>query len=564
MFLAAGLSVLVLIGWNALFPPPRPLPPAVEPTAIETAAQPAEVAAAVVDAVVDPAQDPGNPSPAAAAAIRAHEIREIAVDNGVFQVTLSNRGGIATSWMLRDATTGNEPLELLPPIPAEAAATLGIQLDDARLAETLNRELFEVSRVDTTGGERIEFVWADGLGLEARKTLTFDDGSYMVQVDLEVSDRGRPLPASLIVGPGFGEQGASTKTTYYYEAVQWNRAGEVTHRQKRKLSEEIESVTGSVRWAGLEDQYFAALVVPTVASPRASWHAVKFDLADPDGAPGETREESYPRLAVQLPEGGARLYVGPKDFQQLEALGSGLEDAVWFSSYSLLSWISRQILFALLWIHGHIVPNWGLAIILCTFSLRVLLFPVNQYAMVSMKKTQIQMQALSPKIKSIKNKYAKKKDAESRGKMNQEMMDLYKREGVNPMGGINGCLPMFAQFPILISFYFMLTVAVELRGAPFFGWIHDLSVADPFYVTPLLMGASMFWQQKLAMSKVTDPTQQQQQKIMMVMPFVFTWICFQMPAGMVLYWFVNNLLGIGQQALVNRHTTRLEAAEQKA
>jgi YidC/Oxa1 family membrane protein insertase len=132
------------------------------------------------------------------------------------------------------------------------------------------------------------------------------------------------------------------------------------------------------------------------------------------------------------------------------------------------------------------------------------------------------------------------------------------------MGGITGCLPLVAQIPILMAFYFMLTVAVELRGAPFFGWIHDLSVADPIYITPLLMGATMFLQQKMAMSKVKDPVQQQQQKFMMIMPFVFTWICIQMPAGMVLYWFVNNVLGIGQQWLVNRHTTRLEAAEQKA
>jgi YidC/Oxa1 family membrane protein insertase len=171
---------------------------------------------------------------------------------------------------------------------------------------------------------------------------------------------------------------------------------------------------------------------------------------------------------------------------------------------------------------------------------------------------------LQPKIKSIKNKFKKNKDAESRSKMNQEMMDLYKREGVNPMGGITGCLPMIAQIPILMSFYFMLTVAVELRGAPFFGWIHDLSIADPLYVTPILMGVTMFAQQKMSMSKVKDPTQLQQQKIMMIMPFVFTYICIQMPAGMVLYWFVNNLLGIGQQWLVNRHTTRLEAAAQKA
>jgi len=184
--------------------------------------------------------------------------------------------------------------------------------------------------------------------------------------------------------------------------------------------------------------------------------------------------------------------------------------------------------------------------------------------MVKMKKTQAQMQRLQPKIKAIRAKYKKAKDAQAKAKMNQETMDLYRREGVNPMGGVSGCLPMLAQFPILIGFYNMLTVAVELRGAPFFGWIHDLCQKDPYWIIPLLMGVTMFVQQKLAMSRVTDPMQQQQQKFMMVMPFVFTWICLQMPAGMVLYWFVNNVLGIGQQWLVNRHASQYEAAAQKA
>ena len=120
------------------------------------------------------------------------------------------------------------------------------------------------------------------------------------------------------------------------------------------------------------------------------------------------------------------------------------------------------------------------------------------------------------------------------------------------MGGLTGCLPLLAQFPILIGFYNMLTVAVELRGAPFFGWIQDLSLKDPYYITPILMGVTMFVQQKMAMSKIKDPQQLQQQRMMLFMPIMFTVICVQMPSGLVLYWFVNNLLGIGQQWLVNR------------
>ena len=164
-------------------------------------------------------------------------------------------------------------------------------------------------------------------------------------------------------------------------------------------------------------------------------------------------------LSVSVPRKGAQVYVGPKKYTLLESLGRRLEKAVWFSSQGFLAWISRGIFFSLLiWIHDHTIANYGLAIVLCTFLLRLLLFPVNQYSMVSMKKTQMQMQRLQPKIKAIKNKYKKQKDAESRAKMNQETMDLYKREGVNPMGGVTGCLPLLAQFPILISFYFMLTV----------------------------------------------------------------------------------------------------------
>jgi YidC/Oxa1 family membrane protein insertase len=261
-----------------------------------------------------------------------------------------------------------------------------------------------------------------------------------------------------------------------------------------------------------------------------------------------------------VPAEGARLYIGPKKYSLLEKLGFDLERSVWFATNPFLAAISRYIFFALLWIQKTITSNYGVAIMLATALLRIMLFPVNQYSMVSMKKMQLQSQKLQPKIKAIRSKYQKKKDAQSRQKMNEEIMQLYRREGVNPAGGLAGCLPLLAQFPILIGFYNMLTVAVELRGAPFFGWIQDLSQKDPYWILPLMMGATMFIQQKMAMSRVKDPTMQQQQRFMMFMPFFFTWICLQMPAGMVLYWFINNLLGIGQQYLVNRHTGRLEAA----
>jgi YidC/Oxa1 family membrane protein insertase len=551
VFVAAGISVLILVAWSYFFPPPKPpeRPVGPDPTVTEPAPETARPEPAPLDPVAD---EPAYEEPAA---VQAAAAREIAIDNGIFRVTLSNRGGIATAWSLSDKTTGDEPLELLPPAGDGQARMLGVEVDDSGLSAAMNEALYQVDHQKTSDGDRVSFTWADGRGFSVRKELEFRRDDYLVDVNVEATDRGRPLEARLLLGPGFGEQGLEKKGTYYYESVVWNVGGEVSHTKKSKFEGERGGLDGSVRWAGLEDQYFAAIVVPGGTDNRIDWRTVEMASTIEQG---ET--EHFPILAVSVPSDGAKLYFGPKKYRLLESLGGELEKSVWFSSFDLLAWIARGIFFGLLWIHDNTIANYGLAIVACTFLLRVLLFPVNQYSMVSMKKTQLQMQRLQPKIKSIKNKYKKQKDAESRGKMNQEMMDLYKREGVNPMGGVSGCLPLLAQIPILMAFYFMLTVAVELRGAPFFGWIKDLSVADPFYVTPLLMGVTMFIQQKLAMSKVKDPVQQQQQKFMMIMPFVFTWICIQMPAGMVLYWFVNNVLGIGQQWLVNRHTTRLEAA----
>jgi len=401
-----------------------------------------------------------------------------------------------------------------------------------------------------------------------RKAFTFYSGEYLVDVDLEVVDRGRRLPARLAVGPGFGAQEIRKGRSNYYYASQavWNLGGEVDRRKRKKLDGQG-GLAGPLLWAGLEDQFFTTLILP--GSERSEFHwetisrtAVPLPGADvPDEAPEAVDE---PLLSVLLPDGTGQIYVGPKRYKLLKQHGSELEKAVWFSSQAWLAAIVKFIYLGLLWIHDHIVANYGFAIILATTTLRLALFPLNQYAMVNMKKSQLDMQRLQPKMKAIKNKFKKQKDAQSRAKMNQEIMEMYKREGVNPAGSVTGCLPLLAQFPILIGFYNMLTVAVELRGAPFMLWITDLSVKDEFYITPLLMGATMFIQQRMAMSKIKDPQQLQQQKIMMFMPVMFTFICLQMPAGLVLYWFVNNLLAMGQQYLVNRQTGRLEAPPQKA
>jgi YidC/Oxa1 family membrane protein insertase len=567
LILAAVLSIAIMLAWSWLFqpPPPPPAPLPVEPSQAEPV--PVEQAAKALED-----EEPAAAEAPAGAPIEAAAVESITLSTDLYEVVLSNEGARAVSWKLREYTTHDgAPLELIPRYVGTEPQMLGLLLDDASIEARLGEARYTHERETVAAehglgaGERIRFAWSDGERLVARKTLTFRDGSYFVGVSVEVEEGGRRLPALLALGPGFGAQEPIQRSTYYYSSsTVWNRGGAVERLQPKETGTEAGAFTADVRWAGLEDQYFAALVLPGEGSETVTWRPFP-DLRQvlPDGTPAEETAPA-PLLGVTPTGDDALLFVGPKKFTLLREMGHDLDKVVWFSSYAVLAWIARFIFLALLWIHDHTIPNYGLAIVLSTFLLRLLLFPVNQYSMVSMKKTQLQMTRLQPKIKAIRSKFAKKKDAESRGQMNQELMDLYRREGVNPAGGLAGCLPLLAQLPILIAFYNMLTEVIELRGAPFFGWIRDLSRADPAYVLPILMGVTMFLQQRMAMTKITDPVQQQQQKIMMVMPLVFTVICLQMPSGMVLYWFVNNLLGMGQQWLVNRHTARLEAAAQKA
>jgi YidC/Oxa1 family membrane protein insertase len=486
------------------------------------------------------------------------------VDTDLFRVEVSNRGGRVKSWRLKSYTgQDGSPLELVPAFVEDPGIfMLAVETGDTALDDDINAALYEVERLRDQGGETLRLRWADGTGIEVVKQLTFRQGDYLVGLGLEVWDRGRDKEARLVLGPGFGSQDPlARKSSYVYSAVAVNSGGTATHRYARKVKES--QARGDIRWAGLEDQYFAALLIPDAPQSTVALNVRELQRSlapGPDGDEQKLKPEEMATVSVSIDEAGSLLYVGPKDFTMLRDLGHDLEDAVWFSSNGLIAAIARFLFLALLWVYDHTISSYGMAIILTTCVVRIVLFPLNQWSMVSIKKSQLQMQKLQPKMQAVRNRYRKKKDAETRAKMNQEIMDLYRKEGVNPMGGVTGCLPMLAQFPVLIGFYLMLTVAIELRGASFLGYIKDLSAPDPIWILPLLMGVTMFWQQRMAMSKVTDPTQRQQQRIMMIMPFVFTFICFSLPSGLVLYWFVNNLLAIGQQWLVNRKTAGLQPA----
>jgi len=226
-------------------------------------------------------------------------------------------------------------------------------------------------------------------------------------------------------------------------------------------------------------------------------------------------------------------YIGPKEYKTLKAIDPQLVNAIEFGWFTF---VAKPIFMVLLWLYNHI-GNWGWAIIALTFLVRLILYPLTYKGMVSMQK----MKEIAPKVKEIQQKY--KGDPQ---RMNAAVMELYKKHGANPLGG---CLPMLLQIPVFFAIYRVLLNAVELQGAPWMLWVNDLSRMDHTYILPILMGASMFFQQRLTPTNFTDPMQE---KVMKYLPVIFTFFFVTFPAGLVLYWFVNNLFSIAQQLIINR------------
>jgi YidC/Oxa1 family membrane protein insertase len=244
--------------------------------------------------------------------------------------------------------------------------------------------------------------------------------------------------------------------------------------------------------------------------------------------------EVEPKTSDQV----TRFFVGPKDFDILATIGPDLTKAINFGMFTI---IVVPLLRSLKWVNSF-VGNYGFSIIILTILINVIMFPLRHKSVVSMRK----MQEIQPEVKSIQDRYSKLKATDpAKQKMNQELMALYKERGVNPAGG---CVPMLLTMPVLLAMWALLSTAIELRGAPFIGWIHDLTAHDPLYITPVIMGASQLWQQKMTPSAGMDPAQQ---RMMLLMPVVFTVMFLWLPAGVAIYYAVTNLWGIGQQYLTN-------------
>ena len=583
--LVIALTLAIVLLWTWMFPPPAPEPPRDVPARVTEAAEPA------AEATGSPAPGPGagTQAPEAGTPEEPPSGEVIAGEEGQppltitlahQELTLSARGGRVLSWKLLDHPADPQqpelgPVDLVSPESRRLERLpLTLITPDEELTRTINGAWYVVDQEPVTADEletrglpegtrRVRFRWADGRGLVVDKALYLvDDDRYLDLVEWSVTRGGRPVPdVRLAWGPGI-ERPAGTKSYYMRElerAVVGTPDG-LEEFAAKKLGDGDVLIPGArgSRFVALDDRYFAVAIIPR---EPADVHLRLVDPGPPAGAGGGQEPR---RLVVEVGAHSALLFTGPKEEALLRRLDSELgTDLSGLIQWGFFGWVARPLFHAMKWLFG-LLGNWGAAIIVITVAIRALFIPLTHKSMVSMRRTQEQTARLQPKIRKIKDRYRDKRDMASRQKMNEEIMALYKREGVNPMASLGGCLPLLIQLPVLWAMFSLLRVVIELRGAPFVLWIRDLSAPDPTFITPILMGVSMFAQQLLTMARTDDPQQKSQQRMMLFMPLMFTWFFLWAPSGLVIYWLTNNVLGIGQQLFVNRHAAAASRATEAA
>ncbi|HEY4743269.1 MAG TPA: membrane protein insertase YidC [Desulfuromonadaceae bacterium] len=522
-FLAVILSIAVFYLFSMVFGPEKKQVPPPAPSAVPAATTPANQPAAVPNASAPPAQ----PAPRSAAQ------KDVTVDTGLFTAVFSSRGGSLKSLTLKKYREQNSPNALPvvlgthgdPALLTFSTRGAGFNLPDSTVYAT------DADNIKVSDGESrtLVFNYVSGQGFTVRKVYTFKGDAYGIGLETQVfNNSAAPLTGAL--------QEVMTYTAEHkVKDNRFDTAGSYIFAEKGLMSDKTKDVANAskrydkgVQWAGFADKYFLSAILSdknSIASVELKKNAAGFlesVVTSPQFIvnPGQSASVSQ------------RLFVGPKDIDILKAQGNSLEQSLdlgWFSA------IAKPLLYTLKFFHRY-VGNYGVAIIIITVILKVLFFPLTHKSYKSMKG----MQKIQPEMNKIREKFKNDRDA-----MNKAVMELYREHKVNPLGG---CLPMVVQIPVFFALYKALMFSIELRHAPFFLWITDLSDKDPYYVTPIIMGITMFVQQKMTPSQM-DPVQQ---KMMLALPVVFTFMFLSFPSGLVLYWLVNNVLTIGQQMYINK------------
>ena len=500
-----------------------------------------------------PAQISGS-STAAAPATNIGSVEgaeKFVLQNDVLVLEISASGAnVIDAKLLKALTEEQKPVELFQYTPNHKyfARSGLITLNNNDLPN--HTSTFKLVQSGKDGSGRPFIVLAsERSGVKLEKTFILNPGSYVVDVGHRVTQStANPNPLVLYteivrdgtqeqkIGPFDGAFSASTFTgpAAYTDKEKFNKL-EFTAIDKNKITIPTQVPAGDPAWIAMVQHYFASAWIPGDKFAR-DIYAGKID-------------NGLYRIGMQTPLGvvaqgavvneKAQLFVGPQEEKVLETIAPGFE---LLKDYGYLTILAKPIFWLLEKIHGY-VGNWGWAIILLTILIKLVFFPLSAASYKSMAR----MKEVQPRLVAMKEQYKGEPQ-----KLNQAMMEMYRKEKINPLGG---CLPVLIQIPVFISLYWVLLSSVEMRGAPWVLWIHDLSVPDPYYILPVIMAASMFVQTKLNPTP-PDPIQA---KVMMYMPIVFSIMFFFFPAGLVLYWVVNNLLSIAQQWQINQMFGKKEA-----
>jgi YidC/Oxa1 family membrane protein insertase len=655
VILAILLSTIVLMGWPLIThyvfpPPPQPVLETVEPPeASKPAAEQPPSAAA---------KPPAAPAAAAPGVqVTQEPQRDVVVETPYWRARFSNRGAVATSWVIKKlkhsaierellAADGG-PLELIPQeVIEQLGAPFNLRLPwSPELAEQINRANFKVEGAQageaaiTLGpGERreITFTYYSPAG-SARKTFTFYGDTFVVDVAAEVTAGGEPQPAYLVLGPRVGDQSEKRINDSYNtppQVVAYNNLGEreaflasyitpvfgkivgvdaasnriqidkplasdadrvkitnpdgtaylgyarVMERESNGtlltldelpqgaaagsgVAQGSDTVRHGYRWAGVVDHYFSMVAIPSLPAGEIVLTSaqMKRDAAD-------DYQHDYPSVAVPVqPQSVTHVFVGPKDRELLAEVGSQFgTDLGALIDYGMFAWMIRPLIPAIGWaLDGlaRLFHNYGWSIVVVTVIINLALSPLRWFSSKKMKKAakhQPRMKELQDRMKKLKEN-PKKYERELQ-QLQQEQIALMKE--ANPLGG---CLPLLLQMPIFWAFFVYLTISLDVRHAPWLGWIKDLSVADPYYVLPIIMCVTMILSTKLTPQPASADPAMKMQRMMMtyLMPILLTWLFFfSAPSGLVLYWMVSNIVGVGIQLIINKATAEPPEAQAAA
>lgn len=537
VFLIVSLAVIIgydyLLKGMGLLPPPEPAQVA-STAGSSTAAGKAPIpheptastnsAASSVNVPAQTAFPEGVPA--------ASEEQTIEVDTDLFRAQFTNRGAVLKSWELKRYTAAVD--QSAPPVQliysgGRFKGPLSLVTSDQTLTTDLGAALYQVtqdlSHLDSAHPVgHLTFRYHDAQrNVDVEKELTFHHGTYVV--DIAIRTQGLTSPVDVTLGTNFG-------------IVEWGEGfiglmGSASLVDDKVLKETPDGEAerkGDVKWSAIQDKYFLSVLMPQKATAA---------LAKKEG---DKLVSAGVRFAA--PADGSsmamQLYAGPKEYDTLKRLNVGLEDTIdfgWFvfGSWGLVKAVAKPIFYVLRFLH-EFTHNYGVTIILLTMLIKLMFVPLQYKSYKSMK----QMQVIQPKVLALQNKFK-----DDRERLNKELIKLYKDHRVNPVGG---CLPMVLQMPVFVALFNILYMTIDLRQAPFMFWIKDLSVQDPYYVLPIVMGATMVIQQKITPTTM-DPTQA---KIMLFLPVFMTFLFVNFPAGLVLYWLTNNTLTITQQVVTER------------